>query len=174
MLNAGTEEVKRIMAEILAEIELTDHYKLSIVKDGALGPLIQMLPHGDLETKKVAVKALLNLSDLPQNGRQMIIEGAVGPLFELLYRHSLSSPTLREQVAAVIMHLSISTTTQEVDDEQVSLLESDEDILKLFSLVSLTGPDIQQCILKTFHALCQSPSGSDVRMKLRQVSILVN
>lgn len=174
MVNAGTEEIRRIMAETLAEIELTDHYKLSIVKDGALGPLIQMLSHGDLETKKVAVNALLNLSKLPQNGRQMIIEGAVGPLFELLYRHSLSSPTLREQVAAVIMHLSISTITQEVDDEQVSLLESDEDILKLFSLVSLTGPDIQGCILKTFHALCQSPSGSDIRMKLRQVGILVN
>ncbi|KAF3432776.1 hypothetical protein FNV43_RR23878 [Rhamnella rubrinervis] len=170
LLSSGTEEVRRIMAETLAEIELTDHYKLSIVKDGALGPLIQMLSHGDLEMKKVAVKALLNLSNLPQNGRQMIIEGAVGPLFELLYRHSLSSPTLREQVADVILHLSISTTTQEVDDEQVSLLESDEDILKLFSLVSLTGPDIQRHILKTFHALCQSPSGSDIRMKLRQLS----
>lgn len=162
------------MAETLAEIELTDHNKLSIVKDGALRPLVQMLSHGALEMKKVAVKSLLNLSKLPENGRQMITEGAVGPLFELLYRHSLSDPELREQVAATIMHLSLSTSTQEVDHEQVSLLDSDEDILKLFSLVSLTGPDIQPSILKTFHALCQSPSGSDVRMKLRQVSIHVS
>lgn len=161
------------MAETLAEIELTDHHKLSIVQDGALGPLVQMLSHRDLNTKKVAVKALLNLSNLPQNGQLMITEGAVGPLFELLYRHSLSLPIFREQVAALIMHLSISTTTQEVNDRQLSLLESDEDILKLFSLVSLTGPDIQRRILKTFHALCQSPSGSDIRLKLRQVRVLI-
>ena len=83
------------MAQTFSEIELTDHYKLSIVKDGALSPLLQMLSHGDLEMKKVAVKALLQLSDLPQNGLQMIKEGAVGPLFELLYRHSLSSPALQ-------------------------------------------------------------------------------
>lgn len=162
------------MAETLAEIELTDHNKLSIVKDGALPPLVQMLSHGDIDMKKVAVRALLNLSNLPENGQQMIKEGAVGPLFELLYRHSLAEPKLREQVAATIMHLSESTSTQEVNHEQVLLLESDEDILKLFSLVSLTGPDIQPSILKTFYALCQSPSGSDVRMKLRQVNILVS
>uniref|UniRef100_A0A6P3ZXK7 RING-type E3 ubiquitin transferase n=1 Tax=Ziziphus jujuba TaxID=326968 RepID=A0A6P3ZXK7_ZIZJJ len=172
LLSSGGEEVRMVMAETLAEIELTDHNKLSIVKDGALPPLVQMLSHGDIDMKKVAVRALLNLSNLPENGQQMIKEGAVGPLFELLYRHSLAEPKLREQVAATIMHLSESTSTQEVNHEQVSLLESDEDILKLFSLVSLTGPDIQPSILKTFHALCQSPSGSDVRMKLRQLSVV--
>lgn len=159
------------MAETFSEIELTDHYKLSMVKDGALRPLLQMLSHGELEMKKVAVKALLQLSDLPQNGLQMIKEGAVGPLFELLYRHSLSSPTLREQVAATIMHLAVSTTLQEADQEQVLLLESQEDIFKLFSLISLTGPDIQRSILHTFQALCHSPNGFDIRMKLVQVII---
>uniref|UniRef100_A0A7N2MH59 ARM repeat superfamily protein n=1 Tax=Quercus lobata TaxID=97700 RepID=A0A7N2MH59_QUELO len=166
----GRENVRLVMAETFSEIELTDHNKLSIVKDGALSPLLQMLSHGDLEMKKVAVKALLQLSDLPQNGLQMIKEGAVGPLFELLYRHSLSSPPLREQVAATIMHLAISTTLQEADQEQILLLESEEDIFKLFSLVSLTGPDIQRSILHTFQALCHSPNGLDIRMKLRQLS----
>lgn len=161
------------MAETLAEIELTDHSKLAIVKDGALGPLIQMLSHDDLETKKVVVKCLLQLSNLPENGLQMIREGAVGPLFEVLYRHSLQLPALREQVAATIMYLSISTTNQESDGEQVSVLESGEDIFKLFSLISLSGPDIQRSILQTFHALCQSSSGLDIRIKLRQVVILV-
>ncbi|KAL5567718.1 hypothetical protein UlMin_024293 [Ulmus minor] len=170
LLSSGPEDVKMTMAETLAETELTDHSKLSIVKDGALGPLIKMLSHGDLEMKKVAVKALLRLSNLPQNGLQMIREGAVEPLFEILYRHSLMLPTLRDQVAATIMHLSVSTTNQESDHEQVSLLESEEEIFKLFSLISLTGPDIQQSILKTFHALCQSPSGLNIRMKLRQLS----
>nr|XP_023912114.1 U-box domain-containing protein 44-like isoform X2 [Quercus suber] len=170
LLSSGRENVRLIMAETFSEIELTDHYKLSIVKDGALSPLLQMLSHGELEMKKVAVKALLQLSDLPQNGLQMIKEGAVGPLFELLYRHSLSSPPLREQVAATIMHLAISTTLQEADQEQILLLESEEDIFKLFSLVSLTGPDIQRSILHTFQALCHSPNGLDIRTKLRQLS----
>lgn len=161
------------MAKALSEMELTDHNKLSIVEDGALRPLLQLLSNGDLEVKKVAVKALLHLSNLPQSGLRMIREGAVGPLFELLYRHSLSSPTLREQVAATIMHLAISTTLQEADQEQVFLLESEEDTFKFFSLISLTGPDIQRSILKSFHAMGQSPSGFNIRMKLRQVSILV-
>lgn len=169
-LSSGPEDIRLSMGETLAEIELTDHSKLSIAQDGALGPVIQMLSHSDLEMKKVAVKCLLQLSKLPQIGLQMIREGVVTPLFEVLYRHSLQLPALREQVAATVMHLSISTTNQESNEEQVLLLESEEDIFKLFSLISLTGPDIQRNILKTFHALCQSPSGLDIRMKLRQLS----
>ncbi|XP_059434015.1 U-box domain-containing protein 44-like isoform X2 [Corylus avellana] len=169
-LSSGPENVRMIMVKTLSEIELTDHNKLSILKDGALRPLLQLLSNGDLEMKKVAVKALLHLSNVPENGLQMIREGAVGPLFELLYRHSLSSPTLREQVAATIMHLATSTTLQEADKEQVFLLESEEDIFKLFSLISLTGPDIQRSILQSFHAMCQSPSGFNIRLKLRQLS----
>ncbi|XP_062120038.1 U-box domain-containing protein 43-like [Humulus lupulus] len=170
LLSSGPEDVRMCMAETLAEIELTNHSKLAIVKDGGLRPLIEMLAQGDLEAKKAAIKSLLQLSNLPQNGLQMIKEGAVRPLFEVLYCHSLQSPALREQVAATIMYLSISTANQESDGEQVSLLESEEDIFKLFSLISLTGPEIKQSILKTFHSLCQSPSGLDIRMKLRQLS----
>ncbi|GMN44351.1 hypothetical protein TIFTF001_013540 [Ficus carica] len=169
-LCSGPEDIRMSMAETLAETELTDHSKLLIVKDGALGPLIQMLSHSDLEMKKVAVKCLLQLSKLPENGLQMIREGVVGPLFEVLYRHSLQLPALREQVAATVMHLSISTTSQESNEERALLLESEEDCFKLFSLISLTGPDVQQNILKSFEALCQSPFGLDIRMKLRQLS----
>lgn len=158
------------MAKTLSEIDLTDHHKLSLVKDGgALGPLLQLLSHEDLGMKTVAVKALQNLSSLPQNGLQMIKEGAVGPLFEILYCHSLSSPSLREQVAVVIMHLAKSTNSPAADDEKISLLESGEDIFKLFSLISFTGPNIQRNILEAFCAVCWSSSGSEIRAKLRQV-----
>lgn len=170
LLDAGPDDVKRNMAETLGEIELTDHNKLSVARGGALRPLLLMLSKDDLEMKKVSVKAFLNLSSVPQNGQQIIKEGAVRPLFEILYRHSLSMPTLREQVAATIMHLATSTTSQDSDSEPLVLLESDEDIFKLFSLISFTGPDIQRSILKTFHALCLPPSGLDIRMKLRKVS----
>ncbi|KAG4184667.1 hypothetical protein ERO13_A09G187000v2 [Gossypium hirsutum] len=142
LLSSGPDDVRFLMAKTLSEIDLTDHHKLSLVKDGgALGPLLQLLSHEDLGMKTVAVKALQNLSSLPQNGLQMIKEGAVGPLFEILYCHSLSSPSLREQVAVVIMHLAKSTNSPAADDEKISLLES----------------------------VCWSSSGSEIRAKLRQL-----
>ncbi|TYI11535.1 hypothetical protein ES332_A09G214400v1 [Gossypium tomentosum] len=138
----SSDDVRFLMAKTLSEIDLTDHHKLSLVKDGgALGPLLQLLSHEDLGMKTVAVKALQNLSSLPQNGLQMIKEGAVGPLFEILYCHSLSSPSLREQVAVVIMHLAKSTNSPAADDEKISLLES----------------------------VSWSSSGSEIRAKLRQL-----
>ncbi|MFQ6663631.1 hypothetical protein Gotur_031079 [Gossypium turneri] len=170
LLSSGPDDVRFLMAKTLSEIDLTDHHKLSLVKDGgALGPLLQLLSHEDLGMKTVAVKALQNLSSLPQNGLQMIKEGAVGPLFEILYCHSLSSPSLREQVAVVIMHLAKSTNSPAADDEKISLLESGEDIFKLFSLISFTGPNIQRNILEAFCAVCWSSLGSEIRAKLRQL-----
>ncbi|KAK8560981.1 hypothetical protein V6N13_026416 [Hibiscus sabdariffa] len=170
LLSSGPDNVRLLMAKTLSEIELTDHHKLSLVKDGgALGPLLQLLSHDDLEMKTVAVKALQNLSSLPQNGLQMIKEGALGPLLEILYRHSLSSPSLREQVAVVVMHLAKSTNTTAAGDDQISLLESDEEVFRLFSLISFTGPDIQRNILEAFCAMCRSSSGPDIREKLRQL-----
>ena len=158
-----------MMAKTLSEIELTDRSKLSLFKDRAQDLLLQLLSHGDIEMKEVAVKALQNLSSIQQNGLQMIREGAVGKLFELLYCHRLSSTSLREQVLATIMHLAISTTSPEADQMQVSIFESEEDVFKLFSLISLTGPDAQQSIIQTFIAMCQSSSGFEIRTTLRQV-----
>lgn len=103
---AGSEDAKMAMAKTLSEIELTERQKLSLFELGILGPLLHLLSHDNLEMKKVCVKCLQCLSSIPQNGRKMIREGAVLPLLELLYRHSLSSPTLREHVAATIMHLA--------------------------------------------------------------------
>ncbi|CAK7324234.1 unnamed protein product [Dovyalis caffra] len=170
LLSSGPENVRMIMAEILSDIDLTDHNKLSLFKDGVLEPLLQFLSNDDLEVKKVAVKALQNLSNVAENGLQMIREGAVRPLLEILYRHSLSLPCLREQVAAIIMNLGIATTAQAADHEQISLLESEEDIFKFFCLISLTGPEVQKSILRTFLAMCESPSGVEIRAKLRQLS----
>ena len=170
-LIAGSEEVRMSMTGTLAEIELTDHSKLSVVQDGALRPLIQMLSDGDLEKKKVAVKCLLQLSSLPQNGLLMLEEGAVRPLFEILYRHSLQLPALCEQVAETIMNLSSATTSQEPDAEHFPILESEDDIFKFFALVSLTGPETKRSILRALLALCEPPSGLGIRTKLRQVSL---
>lgn len=168
-LSSGPEDVKLIMARTLAEMELTDHNKSSLLEDGVLGSLLQLVSHGDTEMKQVAVKALQNLSTLPKNGLQMIREGAVGPLLDLLCHHT-SPQTLREQVAATVMNLAISTASQDLSETQVSLLESDEDICRLFSVISLTRPTVQQSILRAFHAMCQSPSATTIKAQLTQCS----
>ncbi|XWS32010.1 hypothetical protein CRYUN_Cryun23aG0124100 [Craigia yunnanensis] len=170
-LSTGPEDVKLIMATTVAEMELTDHNKVVLLEGGALDPLLHLVSHGGIQMKSVAVKALRNLSSVPKNGMQMIKEGALRPLLDLLHLSS-SSPTLREQVAAVIMHLAVSTMSQESNETPVSLLESDEDIFMLFSLINLTGQEVQQNILQIFQALCQSPSAATIKTKLTQCSAI--
>ncbi|XP_010252541.1 PREDICTED: U-box domain-containing protein 44-like isoform X2 [Nelumbo nucifera] len=170
-LSSGPEDVKMIMLTTLAEMELSDHNKLTLFENGVLKPLLHLVTNGNEEMKRVSVKAIQNLSTLPRNALQMIQEGAVGPLLDLLYRHN-ASMILREQVASTIMNLAISTAKQEAKQTEVTLLEYDEDIFKLFSLVNLTAPTIQQKILRTFHAMCQHPSTIDIRSKLRQCSAI--
>ncbi|KDP28447.1 hypothetical protein JCGZ_14218 [Jatropha curcas] len=168
-LSSGSEDVKMIMASTLAEMELTDHNKASLFEGGVLGSLLHLVLDGNAEMKKVAIRALRNLSSLPANGLQMIREGAVRPLLDLLFRH-ISSSGLREEVAATIKHLAESTVSQGSSLTPISLLESDEDALMLFSLINLTGPDVQQNILGIFYALCQSPSASKIKTKLTECS----
>lgn len=166
---AGPEDVKMIMVSTLAEMELTDHNKASLFEGGVLSPLLHLVSDSDMEMRKLAIKALRNFSSLPANGLQMIREGAVRPLLDLLFRHISSSSGLREQLAATIMHLAESTVSQVSSPTPVSLLESDEDALMLFSLINLTGPDVKQNILRIFYALCQSPSAPKIKSKLTEV-----
>lgn len=162
--------MKMKMADALASIELTDHNQLCLSRNGALKPLLEMLRHDDIEVKSMAVKALQNVVGVASNGIQLIKEGAKDPLFELLFCHALSLPELRKQVAKTIMYLAMATTSPEASaEEQISLLETEDDIFKLFSLVSYTGPDMQETILQTFHTICKSFSGLGTRNYLRQV-----
>ena len=161
------------MATTVAEMELTDHNKVVLLEGGALSPLLHWVSHGGIQMKSVAVKALRNLSNVPKNGLQMIKEGASCLLLDIL-RIGSSSSTLREQVAATIMHLAVSTMSQESNETPVSLLESDGDIFMLFSLINLTGPEVQKNILQVFQALCQSPSAANIKTNLIQVYLLKN
>ncbi|KAJ4839111.1 hypothetical protein Tsubulata_014921 [Turnera subulata] len=171
-LSTGPDNVKAVMASTLAEMELTDHNKASLFEGGVLGPLLHLISHNDVQIKMVAVTALRNLSSLPANGLQMIREGAMGQLLGLLFQPLSLSSSLREEVAATIMHLATSTMFQESDTSPVSLLESDDDVFKLFSLINLTGPEVQQNILRTFFALCHSPSAPTIKTKLTECSAI--
>ncbi|KAK1388485.1 RING-type E3 ubiquitin transferase [Heracleum sosnowskyi] len=166
-LFSGPEDVKVKMATTLAEMEITDHHKSSLFEQGVLHSLLQLIKEGDDQMKEIAVKALRNLSNLPQNGWYMIRQGSVSTLLGLLY-HPSSSTRLREQAAATIMHLAISTTIENTDETPVVLFESDEEINTFFSCINLAVPEVQESILRSFQAICQSPSASNVMRRLNQ------
>ncbi|KAJ0964075.1 hypothetical protein J5N97_029197 [Dioscorea zingiberensis] len=170
-LDSGSDDVKKIMVSTLAEMELTDHSKATLFKEGALQPLLKLISHTDADLKGTSIKALQNLSSLPQNALQIVREGAVRPFLDLLHHHISSSPGLREQVAAIIMNIAVSAKDLE-SNENFVLLETDDDIFWLVSLISLTGPNIQKRILQTFCALCELPTGKTVKAKLRQCSAI--
>ncbi|XP_070037937.1 U-box domain-containing protein 44-like [Nicotiana tomentosiformis] len=165
-LSSGCSDVKLRMAKTLGEMELTDHNKSCLFEEGVLHSLLSLLSHGEIEVKQASVKALLNLSSLPKNGQEMIRQGVMRPLLDTLYRHS-SSQSLRELVAATITSLAFSSANSET---QVSLLDTDEDIFELFSVVNLSGPAVQQSILQAFYAMCKSPFAASVKAKLAQSS----
>lgn len=172
-LSAGPDDVKMIMVKMLAEMESTDRNKEILFDSGILPPLLRLVSHNDVEMKLVALKALQNLSTLKKNGLEMIQQGAARKLFGILFQHSLPSSSLSEHVAPIIMQLAASTISQDTQTP-VSLLESDEDVFNLFSLVSYTVPDVRQYIIQTFYSLCHSPSASYIRNKLRECpSVLV-
>ena len=164
--------MKKIMATTLAEMELTDHNKESLFEGGVLSPLLHLVSHFDIQVKTVAVEALQNLSSLKKNGLEMIRQGAVRPLLDLLHGPSITSSSLQEHVTAIIMQLAVSTISQDAQTSTL-LLESDTDVFKLFSLCNFTGPEVQQNIIQTFYALCQSPSSLYIRTKLKEVCILL-
>ncbi|CAJ2631285.1 unnamed protein product [Trifolium pratense] len=166
-LSTGPDDVKMIMVKMLAEMESTDHNKEILFDSGILAPLLHLVSHNDVQMKLVALKALQNLSSLQKNGLEMIRQGAARLLFGILFQHSLPSSSLSEHVAPIIMQLAASTISQDTQTP-VSLLESDEDVFNLFSLISYTVPDVRQYIIQTFYALCQSPSASDIKNKLRK------
>ncbi|KAL7584048.1 U-box domain-containing protein 44 [Lactuca sativa] len=170
LLSSGSETVQREMADTLSEVEMTDHGKLTVCESGAVESLVAMLSHVDIEMKKAAILALEKLSGVPQNGLKMIKQGAVDLLFGILFRESLSMPILVEKVVATIMNLALSLTSGELDHQEIPFLESEEDVFKLFSLISLNGPNVQQSVLRTFLVVSQSPSGSNIRKTLRKIS----
>ncbi|CAA2955896.1 U-box domain-containing 44-like [Olea europaea subsp. europaea] len=172
LLSSGHEDVKIRMTKTLGEMELTDHNKSSLVEEGVLDLLLVLISRDNLEMRIEAIRALLNLSSLRKNGQEMIRKGGVRPLLDILLCHT-SSQSLRELVAAVLVNLSQSTTLQDSGESQVLMLESDEDIYKLFSLINLTGPAVQVNVLRVLYAMCLSPSGTTVREKLRQFSAVL-
>ncbi|KAK7258472.1 hypothetical protein RIF29_24051 [Crotalaria pallida] len=167
-LYTGPDDVKKTMATTLAEMELSDQNKESLFESGILAPLLLLVNHSDVQVRTAALKALRNVSSLKKNGLEMIRQGAARPLLDILYRQSFPSSSLWEHIAPIIMQLAASTISQDVETP-VLLIESEEDVFSLFSLINYTGSDdVRQYTIQTFYALCQSPSASYIRTKLRE------
>ncbi|KAK7389779.1 hypothetical protein VNO78_25073 [Psophocarpus tetragonolobus] len=172
-LSTGPDDVKMTMATNLAEMELTDHNRESLSDGGVLVPLLHMFSHNDIKLKTVATKALRNLSSSKKNGQEIIRQGAARPLLNLLFNQSIHTASLWEDVAAIIMQLAASTVSQDAQTP-VLLLDSDDDVSHLFNLISATHISehyvLHQNIIQTFYALCQTPSASYIRTKLKECS----
>jgi len=156
------------MAKHLAEMDLTEHNREALFDGGVLAPLLLMFSHNDLQVKTVAIKALKNLSNSKKNGQEMIRQGAARPLLNLLFNQSIYTASLWEDLATIIVQLAASTISQD-SQTPVLLLDSDDDVFNLFNLVNVSEPVVQQNIIQTFYALCQTPSASCIRTKLKEV-----
>lgn len=156
----------------MAGMELTDRNKEAVVEGGALGPLLDLVSTGDLEARRAALSALRNLSTVLNNGLRMIRGGAARPLLDILFHGNIEHSSLNEIVATTVMNLAAAASAASRDSRHtpVAFLESDDDIRKLFDLVSLRGPDVQQSVLQTFHILSQS--SSTLKAKLIEVKDL--
>ncbi|ESW07279.1 hypothetical protein PHAVU_010G116400 [Phaseolus vulgaris] len=166
-LSTGPEDVKMIMAKNLVEMELTDHNRESLFDGGVLVPLLHMFSQNDVLVKAEAIKALKNLSNSKKTGQEMIRQGAARPLLNLLFNQSIPTTSLWGDLSTIIVQLAASTISQDAQTP-VLLLDSDDDVFNLFNLVSVTEPVVQQNIIQTFYALCQTPSASFIRTKLKE------
>ncbi|KAF2299337.1 hypothetical protein GH714_031626 [Hevea brasiliensis] len=172
--NSNDNQAAKNAEELLDNLSFCNQNVIEMAKANYFKPLLQLLS-----------------SDVPQNGLQLIREGAVGPLFELLYRHSLLSPSLREQVAATIMHLAISTAAQVADSKQLSALqvlvqlcEQDNEIVrgnavKLFCCLTQDGDENtllehvgQRCIERLLRIITTSNDLEEIAAAMGIISNL--
>lgn len=168
-LREGPDTLKIVMASKLSEIGLTDQNNAALVKEGVVSPLIEMISNANLKSKLAAIGALQILSSLPENALRMIKDGVVRPVLNLLCMPQSSVLALREKAANTYANLAMPTALAErTSDAILALLESDEIIYQLLSLINLTPPSIHGSIIQAFHAICCVPSAVETRENLRE------
>ncbi|XP_058010047.1 U-box domain-containing protein 43 isoform X2 [Hevea brasiliensis] len=177
LLSSGEEDIRIMMAKTLSEIELTDHNKVSLFKDGALEPLLQLLTHDDLKVKKVAIDAIHNLSDVPQNGLQLIREGpniqkSILQTF-LAVCHSPSSVEIREKLRK-LSALQVLVQLCEQDNEIVR-----GNAVKLFCCLTQDGDENtllehvgQRCIERLLRIITTSNDLEEIAAAMGIISNL--
>ena len=157
------------MASNLLETSLTDENNAALVKEGVVSPLIEMISNANLKSKLAAIGALQILSSLPENALRMIKDGVVRPVLNLLCMPQSSVLALREKAANTYANLAMpATLTERTSDTILALVESNEIIYQLLSLINLMPPSIHGSIIKVFHAIFCVPSTVETRENLRE------
>jgi hypothetical protein len=166
---AGQDMTKILMASALSRMGLTDQSKAALAAQGAIPPLVKMISVGKMEAKAAALGALKNLSTLPDNREPMIEAGVIPPLLQLLFSVTSVMMSLKENAAATLANLAMASTTAETKiDHHGNILESDETMFQLLSLLNLAGPAIQGHLLRALLGMASIPNGRDVRTKMRE------
>lgn len=166
---AGPDMTKILMASALSRMGLTDQSKAALAAQGAIPPLVKMISVGKLEAKAAALGALKNLSTLPDNREPMIEAGVIPPLLQLLFSVTSVMMSLKENAAATLANLAMASTTAETKiDHHGNILESDETMFQLLSLLNLAGPVIQGHLLRALLGMSSIPNAREVRTKMRE------
>ncbi|KAL2650280.1 hypothetical protein R1flu_018408 [Riccia fluitans] len=167
-LNEGTDMTKILMASALSRMGLTDQGRAALAKEGAVVTLVQMISIGRLEARAAALGALQNLSTLDENRGYLIDAGVVPLMLQLLFSVTSAAMSLKEYAAAILANIAKASTTAETKiDISGNILESDETIYQLLSLLNLAGPIIQRHLLTALLGMSSLPSAISVRNKLR-------
>eukprot|EP00250_Pteridium_aquilinum_P004174 c14403_g2_i1 orf=320-3346(+) len=163
----GPEMTKTLMASALARMGLTDQSKATIATEGALSPLVKMISSTKLEAKTAALGALQNLSTHPGNRDLMINAGVIPPLLQLLFSVTSVFMNLKEQAAATLANLATASPMETGTDACSTILDSDDTICQLLSLLNLVGPVNQGHLLRALHGMASPATASSVRAKMR-------
>ncbi|KAL4327155.1 hypothetical protein AHAS_Ahas13G0071800 [Arachis hypogaea] len=161
-LKKGSDMNKILMATALSRLVLTDHSKLSLGKDGAIEPLVNMFHTGKLESKLSALNALQNLSSVTENVQLLIRSGIAGSLLQLLFSVTSVLMTLREPASAILARIAQSE----------SIIVNQDVAQQMLSLLNLSSPIIQGHLLEALSSIAAHPRASKVRRKMKEKGAL--
>lgn len=160
---------KILMASALSRMGLTDQSKATLAAQGAIPPLVKMISVGKLESKAAALGALKNLSTLAENREIMIEAGVIPPILRLLFSVTSVVMSLKENAAATLGNLAMASTNAGTKiDHHGNILESDETLFQLLSLLNLAGPMIQGHLLRALLGMSSISDAREVRTKMRE------
>ncbi|CAI5476332.1 unnamed protein product, partial [Closterium sp. Yama58-4] len=167
-LTTGSDMTRIVMASALSRMSLTDQSKAVLVQQGAIPPLVTMIASGKLEAKAAALGALQNLSSLAANRNELIRAGVVPPLLTLLFSVTSVVMSLKEGAAAILANISMAGAAQAETrmESNGAMLESEETIFQLLSLMNLAGPNIQVNLLKALLGMASVPQAMEVRKRM--------
>ncbi|KAG9138250.1 hypothetical protein Leryth_001464 [Lithospermum erythrorhizon] len=161
-LKEGSDMSKILMASAISKMELTNHYRISLGKDGVIEPLVNMFNKGNFEAKLSALGALQNLSCSVENISLLINSGIVTALLQLLFSVTSVLMTLREPASAILAKIAQSG----------SIFVKHNVAQQMLSLLNVSNPVIQCNLLDALNSIVSHPRGSKVRKKMNSCGAL--